>query len=370
MRVRVADAGADPRWDEFVRAHPDAGAYQLSAWARVLGDAYGFTPRYLVLEDGGRIAGVLPVMSSYGLLTGKRLRSLPVVGSVGPLATSEEGYRALVEAACRLTESSGARSWTLHSRTGGYEQLVPELRLAGGFKTWVAPLPDDAEALRAGWKKTQNNLWRSLRKADRSGVTARMADGEDDLRRFYTLYEENVRRHRSLPYSWRLFALTRKLLSRDGVYRLVVAEHDGQIVAGAVLNASRSNIDLVYNASSSEHLDLRPNHAVYWHAISWGIENGYRTYTMGQAPEGGSLARFKQQWGGEPVDRFRYEFRPGAAANSASAAQALRAASNRMDTGDQRTSRVAEVWSRTPLPVLRAAAGLTYRLFWGMPVGS
>ena len=364
MRVRVVDAATDQRWDEFVRNHPDAGAYQLSAWARVLGGAYGFTPRYLALEDGNRIAGVLPVMSSYGLVTRRRLRSLPVVGSVGPLATSDEGYRALLEAACRLTESTGARSWTLHSRLGGYERLVPELRLAGGFKTWVAPLPDDAEALRAGWKKTQNNLWRSLRKADRSGVTARMADGEDDLRRFFALYEENVRRHRSLPYSWRLFALTRELLSEAGVYRLVLAEHGSEVVAGAVLNTFRSNIDLVYNASSSDHLDLRPNHAVYWHAISWGIENGYRTYTMGQAPEGGSLARFKQQWGGQPVDRFRYEFRPGTRADDgANAAQTLRAASTSMDTGDQRASRVAEAWSRTPLPVLRAAGQLAYRFF-------
>jgi hypothetical protein len=363
MRVTTVDAGADPRWDEFVRGHPDAGAYQLSAWARVLAEAYGYIPRYLALEDGDRLAGVLPLMSSYGLVTGKRLRSLPVVGSVGPLATSDDGYRALLEAACRLTDSSGARSWTLHSRLGGYERLVPELRLAGSFKTWVAPLPDDADELRAGWKKTQNNLWRSLRKADRSGVTARMADGEDDLRRFYALYEDNVRRHRSLPYSWRLFALTRKLLSEAGVYRLVVAEHEGEIVAGAVLNTFRSNIDLVYNASSSEHLDVRPNHAVYWHAISWGIDNGYRTYTMGQAPEEGSLARFKQQWGGEPVDRFRYEFRPGATTDGASTSQALRAASNRMDTGDKRASRVAEAWSRAPLPVLRAAGQLAYRFF-------
>jgi lipid II:glycine glycyltransferase (peptidoglycan interpeptide bridge formation enzyme) len=240
---------------------------------------------------------------------------------------------------------------------------VPELRLAGGFKTWVAPLPGDAEELRAGWKKTQNNLWRSLRKADRSGVTARMADGEHDLQRFYALYEENVRRHRSLPYSWRLFSQTRKLLSEAGVYRLVVAERDGAIVAGAVLNSFRSNIDLVYNASSSEHLDIRPNHAVYWHAIAWGIGNGYRTFTMGQAPEGGSLARFKQQWGGEPVDRFRYDYRPRAVAEVPSTSQALRAASNRMDTGDQRESRLAQAWSRAPLPLLRGAGELAYRFF-------
>jgi hypothetical protein len=363
VRVRVVDAASDRRWDAFVRDHPDAGAYQLSAWSRVLAKAYGYAPRYLAVEQDGRLDGVLPLMASVGVFSGKRLRSLPVVGSTGPLARTGEGYAALLEAACRLTEASGSRSWTLHARRGGYDELVPRLRPAGEFKTWVAPLPDDADALRAGWKKSQNNLWRSLRKSERAGVTARMTDSERDLRRFYRLYEENVRRHRSLPYSWRLFALTREHLGPSGVYRLVVAEYEGEIVAGAVLNAFRGNIDLVYNASSSRHLDVRPNHAVYWHAISWGIANGYRTYTMGQAPPGGSLARFKAQWGGEPVDRFRFVYRPGEAAAAPSASQALRAASNRLDTGEERESRSAQAWSRAPLPLLRAAGELAYRFF-------
>jgi hypothetical protein len=102
---------------------------------------------------------------------------------------------------------------------------------------------------------------------------------------------------------------------------------------------------------------------VYWHAIEWGIANGYRTYTMGQAPPGESLARFKAQWGGEPVDRFRYVYRPGQEAQAPSAAQALRAASNRLDTGEQRESRLAQAWGRAPLPVLRAAGELAYRFF-------
>ena len=74
----------------------------------------------------------------------------------------------------------------------------------------------------------------------------------------------------------RLFRLTRDLLSPKGCYKLVVAEHEGEVVAGGTFNMFNKTIDLVYNASSTAHLDLRPNHAVYWYAIRWGIENGYR----------------------------------------------------------------------------------------------
>src|SRR5919112_6091039 len=80
-RATLVDAVADPRWDAFVRDHPDAGAYHLAAWSRVLADAYGYSPRYLMLESDGRVEGILPVMSSRGVVTGKRLRSLPALGS-------------------------------------------------------------------------------------------------------------------------------------------------------------------------------------------------------------------------------------------------------------------------------------------------
>jgi lipid II:glycine glycyltransferase (peptidoglycan interpeptide bridge formation enzyme) len=245
--------------------------------------------------------------------------------------------------------------WTLRAREAGYDELMPELRLVRRFQTWIAPLPGDVEQLRAGWKKTQNNLWRSLKKGEQR-VGVRESTSRADLRRFYRLHAETERRHRTLPRSWKLFRLSQELLAPRGLYKLVLAEAGGDIVAGAVLVAWRDNIDLVYNASSEAHLDLRPNHAIYWHAIRWGAENGYRTYNMGDAPAGGSLAAFKAQWGGVPTDRFEYH-----AGGTAGAADALRAASNRMDAGERRESVASRIWGRTPLLVTQLASDVSYR---------
>jgi hypothetical protein len=350
------DALTDPRWDAFVESHEAAGAYHLAGWARILERSYGFKPRYLALEAGDRLEGVLPIVSSFGLMHRRRLRSLPIVGSANPLATSEAGARALLEAGCRLREELRARVWTLRSRDSGYEQLVPEVRLAQRFQTLVARLPGDADELRASWKKTQNNLWRNLKKAEKN-VTVRDATDDADLRRFHALYAETMRRHRSLPRSLRLFRLTRDLLSPKGYYKLVVAEHEGNVVAGGTFNTFNGTVDLVYNASSTAHLDLRPNHAVYWYAIRWGIENGFHSYNMGQAPAGGSLEGFKRQWGGEPSTRYDYR----AGGEPAVAAEALRTASNELDAGERRESVLARAWDRTPLALTRLAGELAYR---------
>jgi GNAT acetyltransferase-like protein len=354
------DPLADPRWDEFVSAHDSASVYHLGIWSHILRSTYGCKPVYLALEVDRCLRGVLPLMSTRGLVTGKRLRSLPAVGSVDPLASSEEGKTALIAAACALALERGARSWTLHARDPGYEKLEARLRLSRHFKTFVAPLPDDAEALRAGWKKTSNNLWRSLKKADEAGVSVREGTSERDLKRFYAMYCETMRRHRSLPRSYRMLSMARQSLSPLGLYRLLLAEHEGEVVSGGVFHAYRDTVDLVFNASSERHLGVRPNHAVYWGAIRWAIENGYRRYNMGEAPVEGSLGRFKAQWGGEPVDRFRYDFTPG---ERVGAVDALRRASNRLDAGDRRESLLSRVWGRAPLVATRVAGQLVYRFF-------
>jgi predicted N-acyltransferase len=298
------------------------------------------------------------MMSSWGVVTRRRLRSLPAVGSVDPIARSEEGRRALLSAACELALESGARSFTLNARAASFELLEPRLRVGRHFATLIAPLGDDPERLRAGWKKSANNLWRSLRKAEQAGVSVREGTSERDLRRFYAMYCETMRKHRSLPRSYTLLALARSALSERGLYRLLLAEHEGEVIAGGVFCVWRDTIDLMFNASSERHLALRPNHAVYWSAIRWAIENGCRHYNMGEASVDSSLGRFKAQWGGEPVERFRYDFIPRDRSDTAGA---LRRTSNRLDQA--RESTLSRVWGRTPLFGTRIAGQLVYRFF-------
>ncbi|HEX5224501.1 MAG TPA: GNAT family N-acetyltransferase [Solirubrobacteraceae bacterium] len=357
-QIIVLDPLADRRWDEFVCSHPSSSIYHLADWSAILRSAYGFTPCGVALESDGRIVGVLPMMSSLGVVTRRRLRALPAVGSVDPLANTAEGRRALLSAACDLALESGARSFTLTARSADLEGLEPRLAVGRRFATFIAPLGDDPERLRAGWKKSANNLWRGLRKSEQAGVTVREGSSERDLRRFYAMYCATMRHHRSLPRSYRMFSHTRRALSEKGLYRLLLAEHDGAVVAGGVFCTWQGTVDLMFNASSQAHLALRPNHAIYWNAICWAIENGCRHYNMGEAPVDGSLGRFKAQWGGEPAARFRYEFTPGGSSN---AAQALRRTSNQLEA--RRESTLSRVWGRTPLPATRAAGQLVYRFF-------
>src|SRR5690349_583257 len=78
------DPLSDRRYEQFVSACDRAGAYHAGAWARILAAAYGARPSYLALEGGdGELQAVLPLMATRGILSGRRLRSLPVTPFAG-----------------------------------------------------------------------------------------------------------------------------------------------------------------------------------------------------------------------------------------------------------------------------------------------
>ena len=351
--VRI-DPLADARWDEYVRSHPRWTVYQLGAWARILRSAYRFEPRYLALEDEvGALQGVLPLLHKKGLVSDARVRSLPVFPAGGPLGDSREDELALIEAAREEAVAAGVRALAIVSP----EDYRAEL---DGFVAdslpprWVVQMGDDPDALRTGWRKTSNNLFRSLKKADKAGFTFREGTKAGDLKRFYRLYLRTMRKHRTLPRTLRQLELTRDLLG-PGEFRLFVVEREGRLAAGGVFHLFRDTVELIYNGSNDALLDLRPNHALYWGVIRWSAEQGHRAFDFGEASPTTSLGRFKSQWA-DPVPSHRYTWRAGA---EPSRAESIAAASYGVEQGD--SGLVAKVWRRTPIGLTRLGATVAYR---------
>ena len=100
-----------------------------------------------------------------------------------------------------LSINTGVRH--LEATGFGAEEILPR---------WVVSLPDDLDAMRESWRKTSNNLYRSLRKADRSELGFRAAHSDRDLRNVHRLYVRTMRGHRSLPRTLRQLRLARDLL--------------------------------------------------------------------------------------------------------------------------------------------------------------
>jgi CelD/BcsL family acetyltransferase involved in cellulose biosynthesis len=354
-RVIEMDPRTDRRWDEFVRSHPDATAYHLSDWAEILERAYRHSPRYLALADGDELRAVLPAFMSRGVMSGRRLRSMPIVNGAGPLG-SDEDRATLLSAACDRIEALDGRLYTVQSRLAGPEQLDPRLREVTKQPAYVAAVPHPDELHLKLWKKRSRNLYRGVSRAIDNKLMWREAEGRADLRRWYRLYLATMRKRRIVPYSWRQIETTRRLLEPRGEFRLFVVEREDRLFAGVVCLVFGDTVELVYNGSDPEELEVRPNHLLNWGVLGWASRQGLARMDIGDATPGGPLARFKEQFGAVPVPDYRWDYVVGGPSVHGRA----RAAVREMEYTDTE-SLTARAWARVPLPALRAAGTAIYR---------
>jgi CelD/BcsL family acetyltransferase involved in cellulose biosynthesis len=304
----------DPRWEEFVSAHPDALPYHDPAWSQVLQEAFGYRPAALGCADrSGRLSGVLPLFEKRSLLAGIHLSSLPHTPVAGPLATGADSLRALLSAAASRVDHSAAR-WLQVKVIG------PALDgLADGFSrvewdaTYVLDLPGDPENLRFGNSRNHSRICWSVRKADRLGVRVREASSLADVRRWYALYAETMRAHATPPRPVRLFELIWDVLAPRDHVRLLLAEREAggrtQLLAGSFFLLRGRTIVYAFNGRDRTQLKFRPNDAIHWRAITEACGAGFRRYDFGEvAAANGGLADFKEKWGAAPVALYRYDY--------------------------------------------------------------
>lgn len=361
--VSQIDPSRDARWDEYVLRHPDATAYHLGAWAEILNRSYRFEPRYLALVDGSsELRGVLPLTMKRGPLSGRRMRSLPVVPTGGPLADDAVGAEMLCAAACEMAEQSGS-ALIIEGRQGGLEAREPRLRATRRPPSWVTALPEPGAG--DAWLAARSkNLSRSIKKARKSPLTARESTAEADLRALYRLYLITMRRHRELPRLFRQLELARSQLGTS-VARVFVVEEGQRVIAGGLFHTFGDSVELLYNGSDPDALQHRPNHLLYDYVMRWAGDRGLKKLDFGFAWEHTSLGKFKALWGAEQIPEHGYVYVPDGDRRLIPAASASEGEEGRRDnllSGVwRRAPWAAKAWERAPLPATRLASGVAYR---------
>jgi CelD/BcsL family acetyltransferase involved in cellulose biosynthesis len=324
--------------------------YHLGAWARILERSYGFNPRYLAISEGDSLAGVLPLFRKKGLISDARMRSIPVFSYGGPLADDDGLALRLIEAARDLGDAT-----SLSINTGDRRWEAPDgFELEELLPRWMLEIPDDLDALRASWRKTSRNLFRSLKKADDAGLEFRVAESPRDLRTFHRLYVRTMKHHRSLPRTFRQVRLTQELLGES--FKLFVVSREGRDIAASVYHVFGDTIEAVYNGRDENALRMRPIHALEWNVIRWGAAHGLRWVNLGGAEHDTPLARFKEQWGATPRTRFRLTHRAG---GKQTRTEALVSVGYGAETSESRLTDIA--WRAVPPPLLRLGAYMAYR---------
>lgn len=330
--VRTADledARDRERFDAYVRAHPEATAFHLSAWGRAVAQGCGQRPYYLLAERGGKVAGVLPLTHVKSPVFGQSLISNAFAVRGGPLADDADTHAALDDAAWALAERLGIDALEYRSE----QRVRPDWSAkAGVYATFRRALTADGEAnLKAIPRKQRAEVRRSLE----FGLETRVGSGTEDIEAHFAVYGESVRNLGSPVFPKRLFASLLQYYGPDA--DILTVRKDGSPLASVLSLYFRGEVIPYYGGGAAAARGLRANDHMYWMLMEHARQRGCTAFDFGRSKVGTGAYAFKKNWGFEATP-LTYEYRLAAGASVPD-----------VNPMNPKYRAMTAVWSRLPL---------------------
>lgn len=278
---------AEKAWDSYVYQSPHASYCHLSGWRRVIQRAYRHQSFYLWTQNNGKVEGVLPLVLVRSPLFGRSLVSLPFLDEGGICASDPQIIRGLYHHACQLLQECKAEYLDLRHRQPG----VLDLPRHGAKVTLTLDLLDDPDCM---WKRFTAKLRNQIRKAIKSDLIVSW-HGSEGLSDFYEVFANNMRDLGSPVHSRDFFAAI--LEEFPDCTRFILIRKGEQTIGGGVCFIFKETLLVPWASALREYRSYCPNNLLYWEAIRWGCEKGYRRFDFGRSSPGSGTYHFKKQWG-------------------------------------------------------------------------
>lgn len=297
--VDLALTGRVDEWQAYVESAPGASRYHALEWREISQRSFGHRSWYLMVRDGGRVRGVLPIVEIKSALFGHFFVSLPFLDSGGILADTPDCEMALATTAAALAMKRGARHIELRQRSAS-----PGLTNAGWAvrqhkAALVIDLRPDRERI---WSGLSSRLRGKVRKAEKSGAVFSV-EGVEALGEFYRVFGLNMRNLGTPVYSPDFF---RNIFRSAKDAALLLVRLEGRAVAGALALRCGGRIELPWICSDYAHASRHVNEFLYWNAITWACQAGAEELDLGRCSVDSGTYRFKEQWNPDIRPLFWY----------------------------------------------------------------
>lgn len=351
LTTLAAETADEGDWEEFVFAHAAATFFHRFAWSRVLKQAFGHTPHYLVARRDGRVVGVLPLVEVNSRLFGHRLSSLPFAVYGGILADCAEVEDALSGAAMQLADHLNVGALELKSR----EPSSRDWPVKNLYFTFRKTLFDDHAA---NLKAIPNRQRAMLRKALKEGLFSLETE---DVARVYRVYAESVR-NLGTPVFAASYLRILKSEFGDACRMLIIcqasgaeptggvddkalcegapASNGGEDVAAVLSFSFRGEILPYYGGSVSRAKHIKGcNHFLYWELMRRSVDEGISGFDFGRSKADTGPFTFKKNFGFE-ASPLPYEYY---LVNDAAPPD--------INPNNPRYRRLVAIWQKLPLPL-------------------
>ena len=278
-------------WNTYIEAHPAATPYHRYEWLITIARSFGHRAFPLAACVNGHIVGVLPLVLMASRLFGRFLVSLPFVNYGGVLGDTEEVEKTLWESARDIAiQERAAYVEARHVISHGFISQRKQHKV-----TMVLDLSATSEAQ---WGAFNAKLRNQIRKAERSGLTARVG-GISDLPEFYDVFARNMRDLGTPVYGRCFFEEVLRAFPES--CRIVSILSGETVVAAGMTVTFRDTVEVPWAASRREFRSMCPNNMLYWSVIRSAIKQGYKRLDFGRSTPGEGTYKFKEQWRAKPI---------------------------------------------------------------------
>lgn len=183
-QIIIINPSIDGRWDEFVLHEARGSIYHHSAWLNVLEETYGYDPLCIALEtiETCELKGLLPFVLVKSKITGNRIVSLPMTPHCQPLFPTTQLSRILFYAIKHYPHNDYVQCKVFET----LDNLPDMIEKTAIDVTHILDLERDLDVIFRSFHKS--SVRTRIRKADENGLTLRMGNQEEDLKKFYLLH--------------------------------------------------------------------------------------------------------------------------------------------------------------------------------------
>ncbi len=308
----------DAEWDAFVANHPHGSFLQTTQWARLKNRFNWTSDRVWVKKDGELVAGaqILYRSAGFGLIKMGYVPHGPLVDweneelvqvLFGQIDQSVYRHRAgLLKVEPLLWQDAvSAETWQSYCSANDLIETTDTIQPPRTMLLDISPSSDDIMA--SFRSKTRYNI----RLAARKEVVVREATSAD-MPAFNSLMATTGSRNDFGVHSAAYYQTCYQLFAEKEAATILLAEYDGQPLAGVLLVKCGKQCVYLAGGSSNQERNRMPSYAVQWAAIEWAKQQGCTEYDMWGLPDEDAEtleATFKERddglWG---VYRFKRGF--------------------------------------------------------------
>jgi len=296
MKIEQLTLQNEDACEEFLLNQPAGLIYYSRRFRSFLRELLACEEKTLLVFEGGRITGMLPLMSLIGPL-GEVINSLPFYGSLGGvLSSTERASAALLDAYNELMQNTHVASSTLISNPlapADYSNLEHNLvdKRIGQF-TYLMHAEDNPERLMDGFESSTR---RNIRKALNSGITITTEGSLEFLER---VHRDNMAHISGKAKPASFFSLIERHFKESEDYQLYTATKDGAAIAALLVFYYNKVVEYYIPVIIDDFRTYQPLALIIYQAMKDAARKGFTIWNWGGTwltQEG--VYQFKKKWG-------------------------------------------------------------------------